>query len=197
MVNPTHENTPDKEFTVHEGEEPFIVFAGPDGLPWRTRPVTVAPESVPPGVDASLWIVEDASGVFQGVLTLTEQDLDPSRESPAEAIGIAFRDSYRHPGAGSTPLEEAALFPLGALQITQGAVQALFQERLMPEVLLARHARGDWGDLDAHDRRVNREALRNGQRLLSTYTLPKTGAQVWIITDAGRQTTTLLIPSEY
>ena len=90
-----------------------------------------------------------------------------------------------------------ALFPLGRVVMTNGAVEALVREDALPETLLARHVRGDWGDLCAEDRAVNRDALRLGQRLLSAYTLPQTGASVWVITEADRQTTTLLLPGEY
>ncbi len=69
------------------------------------------------------------------------------------------------------------------------------------EVLLERgahrlvHASGDWGDLDAHDRRQNERALRTGTRLFSAY--DTSAGRVWIITEADRSCTTLLLPEEY
>jgi hypothetical protein len=64
-----------------------------------------------------------------------------------------------------------------------------------PFDLLARHATGDWGDLCAFDRRQNEIALREGLRVLSSYETP--AGHVWIITEANRSVTTILLPEEY
>jgi hypothetical protein len=64
-----------------------------------------------------------------------------------------------------------------------------------PFDLLASHATGDWGDLCAFDRRQNQIALRDGYRILSSYEV-STG-RVWIITEADRSVTTILLPEEY
>jgi hypothetical protein len=61
---------------------------------------------------------------------------------------------------------------------------------------LSRHISGDWGEVDEHDRRENELSVAQGFRLLSAYTL-STGTKVWIITEADRSATTLLLPSEY
>jgi hypothetical protein len=87
-------------------------------------------------------------------------------------------------------------FPLGRVLATPGALTALTAAGMHPVALVARHARGDWGDLCAGDRRANERALRDGSRLLSAYRLPG-GGKVWIITEADRSTSTLLLPSEY
>jgi hypothetical protein len=60
---------------------------------------------------------------------------------------------------------------------------------------LARHAAGDWGDLCAFDRRQNEIALRDGYRVLSSYEVP--AGRIWIITEADRSVTTILLPEEY
>jgi hypothetical protein len=65
-----------------------------------------------------------------------------------------------------------------------------------PASLLTRHANGDWGDLDEHDRRENEISLKNGLRILSSYTLGN-GEKIWVITEADRSSTCLLLPSEY
>ena len=75
-------------------------------------------------------------------------------------------------------------------------MQALEEAGQCLETFLVRHARGDWGDLCADDRRENARALREGGRLMSTYTL-KSGQTLWIITEADRSVTTLLLPLEY
>ena len=61
---------------------------------------------------------------------------------------------------------------------------------------LSRHVRGDWGDVCEDDKQANDNALRNGGRLLSSY-LGSDGTKFWIITEADRSVTTLLLPSEY
>ena len=87
-------------------------------------------------------------------------------------------------------------FPLGRVVATPGALAALTQAGADPRRLLARHARGDWGDLDAEDRAANERAIATGERLLSAYRLPS-GDRVWIITEADRSSTCLLLPEEY
>jgi hypothetical protein len=67
--------------------------------------------------------------------------------------------------------------------------------------LLARHAHGDWGDdLDNFDRRQNDTAVKEGYRILSAYNVPTGNGEttrIWIITEADRSVTTVLLPSEY
>ena len=90
----------------------------------------------------------------------------------------------------------AARFSLGRLVATPGAFHALKDASQDPARLVARHVTGDWGDLDEHDRRENEFSAASGFRILSAYTLP-TGTRIWIITEADRSVTTLLLPSEY
>jgi len=61
---------------------------------------------------------------------------------------------------------------------------------------LVRHTAGDWGDVDEHDRRENELSLIHGLRLLSAYIL-NSGTKIWIITEADRSVTTVLLPDEY
>lgn len=63
--------------------------------------------------------------------------------------------------------------------------------------LLQRHLRGDWGELDEEDVLQNRLSIEHGMRILSAYILPTTGVKVWVITEADRSVTTLLLPEEY
>jgi hypothetical protein len=65
-----------------------------------------------------------------------------------------------------------------------------------PDKLLARHANGDWGEVNEHDRQANDYASEHGLRVLSAYTL-RTGQKIWIITEADRSMTTILLPEEY
>jgi hypothetical protein len=89
-----------------------------------------------------------------------------------------------------------AKFPFGEVVATQGAAAALNDVGDHPFVYLQRHAHGDWGELDADDVAENELSLVNGLRLLSAYTL-KDGTRIWIITEADRSVTTILLPSEY
>jgi hypothetical protein len=61
---------------------------------------------------------------------------------------------------------------------------------------LRRHSGADWGELDDHDLRENQLSLQRGFRLLSAYTL-SSGIKIWIITEADRSSTTILLPDEY
>jgi hypothetical protein len=58
------------------------------------------------------------------------------------------------------------------------------------------HARGDWGELSADDVAENEFSLQNGFRLLSSYATAS-GQKLWVITEADRALTTLLLPDEY
>lgn len=85
-------------------------------------------------------------------------------------------------------------FPLGQTVITPNAL-----DRLHPEDVYAaihRHARGDWGDLCAEDRAENELSLQEGFRLLSAYQ-DRHGTKFWIITEADRSVTTVLLPEDY
>jgi hypothetical protein len=64
-------------------------------------------------------------------------------------------------------------------------------------LLLARHANCDWGELSVEDLAANELALLTGRRLLSSYDLPDGQGKVWIITEADRSATTILLPDEY
>jgi hypothetical protein len=88
-----------------------------------------------------------------------------------------------------------APLPLGRVVATPGALKLLSEIGEDPFDFLARHETGDWGDLCAFDRRQNEIALRDGLRVLSSYTVRE--KSVWIITEADRSVTTILLPEEY
>lgn len=116
--------------------------------------------------------------------------------------------------AAALDLNRLPLFPLGQVVATRGALDLLKQTQTEPDKLLALHVTGDWGDCDPEDVQTNVEALKHGARLMSVYRLPLgTGRRhdqpireladdladrtVWVITEADRAVTTLLLPSEY
>jgi hypothetical protein len=85
--------------------------------------------------------------------------------------------------------------PLGKVVATPGALKLLIEAGEDPFDYLARHATGDWGDLCAFDRRQNEIALREEARVFSSYNTP--AGKVWVITEADRSITTILLPEEY
>ena len=92
-------------------------------------------------------------------------------------------------------------FALGQILATPGALEALQESGQTPQFFLARHVRGDWGEVCPEDAQLNDQALVDGSRLLSAYRTLK-GTRLWIITEAAddgghRIATTALLPSEY
>ena len=92
---------------------------------------------------------------------------------------------------------QTELFGMGRIMATPGALETLRAVGMSASTLLARHESGDWGNLDAEDRRANDKALMDGTRIFSSYTLGDTGERIWVITEADRNYTTVLRPDEY
>ncbi len=90
----------------------------------------------------------------------------------------------------------ARLFPLGDVVGTPGALRALAAAGTSPWAFLVRHMHGDWEDLDEHDCSENTLALVRGGRLFSAYNVGE-HLRVWVITEADRSATTILLPEEY
>lgn len=82
---------------------------------------------------------------------------------------------------------------LGQIYTTPGIQQAIPFEALV--AALARHSRGDWGDLSEEDKQVNEEAIETGDRIMSAYV--SNGVRFWIITEGEPRYTTVLLPDEY
>jgi hypothetical protein len=85
-------------------------------------------------------------------------------------------------------------FSLGRLTATPAALQYLTNEDTMSA--LRRHVVGDWGEVDSEDKAANDRALIEGTRLLSVYSTAA-GVKFWIITEADRSATTILLPEDY
>ena len=85
-------------------------------------------------------------------------------------------------------------FALGQIVITPNALDHLDPADI--GACLRRHACGDWGNLDPHDVTENERSLQAGFRLLSAYT-DRHGTRFWIITEADRSQTTILLPEDY
>ena len=95
-------------------------------------------------------------------------------------------------------------FELGQLCNTPGAQAVLERYQVNPFELIGRHVRGDWGDVCPEDAQTNEEALGIGARIFSVYVLQPPASEggmlaqvVWLITEADRSVTTLLLPEEY
>jgi hypothetical protein len=92
--------------------------------------------------------------------------------------------------------KKQALFPLGQVVATPGALAALLEAGQHPLEFLVRHVTGDWGELPAEDIQENEYSLAHGLRLFSAYKTSK-DEKLWVITEWDRSVTTLLLPSEY
>ena len=92
--------------------------------------------------------------------------------------------------------EAAPLFDLGQLLATPGALDELAQSGDRPEPYVRRHVTGDWSEMAPEDQEQNRAAVREGNRVFSSYAL-RNGHKLWIITEWDRSVTTLLLPEEY
>lgn len=88
------------------------------------------------------------------------------------------------------------LFSLGQLVATPGALEALQEAGQEPAVFLSRHVAGDWGDCCAEDAALNDQAIQEETRIFSVYHTLK-DAKIWVITEADRSSTCILLPSEY
>jgi hypothetical protein len=87
-------------------------------------------------------------------------------------------------------------FEPGRIVATPGALAAMQEAGDDPASFLTRHLSGDWGELDPEDVRENEFSLVHGFRLLSAYRL-SSGVNIWIITEADRSSTCVLLPSDY
>ena len=88
------------------------------------------------------------------------------------------------------------LFALGQLVSTPGALAALTRNRTTPLPFIQRHVTGDWGDLPESDKQENDVSIDEHLRILSAYTLADQ-TKIWIITEANRSSTCILLPEEY
>ena len=89
---------------------------------------------------------------------------------------------------------EKAKFQSGRIVATRGLLAVISEEDIRSA--LSRHLSGDWGELPKEDRVSNGKALKEGDRLLSSYT-SSNKVKFWIITEWDRSATTVLLPEEY
>ena len=94
-------------------------------------------------------------------------------------------------GEGDAP----AGFELGGVYATAAAAEAIGRAGRTPGEFIRRHAAGDWGDVCAEDAEENELGLRRGHRLLSVYRAG--GEKLYVVTEADRSATTLMLAEEY
>lgn len=87
------------------------------------------------------------------------------------------------------------LFSRGTVCATPGALDLLDRTSTNAAIFLDRHQRGDFGTVGGADVQANKDAIERGYRILSSYKVG--GERLWIITEADRASTTLLLPDEY
>jgi hypothetical protein len=87
------------------------------------------------------------------------------------------------------------IFKFGRLLLTPGALDFCSEQNLNPLDILTRHITGDWGDLCAEDQLLNARAITEGSRILSAYVYR--GVKLYVITEADRGATTMLLADEY
>ena len=96
----------------------------------------------------------------------------------------------------ATKTQNKVLFPLGIVYLTIGARESLQESNQEPFEFLSKHQTGDYGLVCEEDKQENDLSVKEGFRILSTYKTTK-DVKIWIITEADRSSTTLLLPSEY
>lgn len=113
-------------------------------------------------------------------------------------MAAEFEEKKDSPQANEKPPEGntviRALFELGRVCITPAAAEIVSLE--LARISLRRHICGDWGELSPADQAENELSLREGFRLMSVYHT-EGGEKFWIITEADRSVTTILLPSDY
>lgn len=110
----------------------------------------------------------------------------------------------------AAPHNATPLFRLGSVYATPAALALLERHGISGATLLVRHQCGDFGHIGADSVRENMFAVEHGGRIISAYRLlaekvllTMTTAEqrrtptAWIITEADRSATTILLPDDY
>jgi hypothetical protein len=95
-----------------------------------------------------------------------------------------------------TATQSAMRFPLGQMFMTPGAIEALEEAGQIPQEFIDRHAELEQGELSSEDYKENLFSVDKGLRIFSAYKTVQ-GVKLWVITEADRSSTTILLPSEY
>ena len=107
-----------------------------------------------------------------------------------------FNFNESAPDGASTGQPVAPRFSTGQLLFSSGAFAAMQEHQTSPMELLRRHRAGDWGTVPKEDAQANEQALKYGDRLLSSYLIAP-DVVIWVITEADRSSSTFLRPAEF
>lgn len=131
------------------------------------------------------WDLTPGSAHLGRVVTISSSaDVPPEPDTPASATVVNANSRVT--------------FDPGRLVMTHSVQQLVEHDHLDPSPFLKRHLCGDWGELPEEDRNSNQQALNSGCRLFSSYDINAGDeTRLWIITEADRSATTLLLPSDY
>lgn len=129
-----------------------------------------------------------ASKAYVRVVELPREGAQPDQLTADEVNSLALRE------AGSDYSTKPAVVRLGRLLSTPNALENIPNDEILAAI--ARHQSGDWGELDDHDRQANERALKDDSRLFSVYR-SIAGVRFYIITEADRSVTTVLLPQDY
>lgn len=93
-------------------------------------------------------------------------------------------------------MSTVVLFPPGQMVATPDALAAFQEAGEQVGTYLLRHLTGDWGDMSEGDKKLNDQAVTEGEQIMSVYHL-RTAVKFYIITECDRSVTTALLPEEY
>lgn len=145
------------------------------------------------------WEMTAGSAQLGQLLTITS--VPQANDNGANASESGDVDEAQ---AESAPTRQAAAsnaasmprFDLGRIVMTRAVNDLVADGVFKPLTLLKRHVFGDWGDVTGGDAQRNEQSLQDGDRLMSVYNVSST-LTIWIITEADRSATTLLLPEDY
>ena len=149
------------------------------------------PDPVQPAREVEPWPLE-----IESEESSEQSEESPLWSAPAERSGDGALNGTDavEPSKACVPTESgAALFDLGHTVTTPGVLDAVPLDEMLRA--MHRHHHGDWGTLSTGDLRANDRAVKTGERIFSAYDCGET--KFWIITEADRSVTTVLLPSEY
>lgn len=214
MTNPAYRRLPSLDLAPTDGNALKIILAeGPEGIVKVLRLLALSHNF---SMKLNQAIIDQAAAPFDQAeydtelariyANYTSADLIKSSIAKCEAgvVEAGERPEFTRPDQAeaptkkpySSPVFTTPRFSLGQMVATHGAVDALQEAGENPADYLSRHQLGDWGEVPPEDAKENEFSVENGYRILSAYTLSN-GVKIWVITEADRSSTTILLPSEY
>jgi hypothetical protein len=182
----TEVNLRNQDFSEPDAEIRFF-----EGLTERVNAVLTS-FKIEPDFDAFLMRVRELEPRSAAAVWQLNADMGESTNGRKPAAGPSFLELM----TGPMPKPIIAKFELGRVVITANA-KARLKEWVITAAL-RRHAAGDWGSISADDRCANDRAITDGDRILSIYPVTFRARKCfWIITDADRSATTILMPEDY